>query len=216
MSKYVLSDVNALVTRSAVNPDEFQQWQREGRHWISNDSLPGLGQPQAPSTDEVYSAWAKNAGTTEPGYAGLIVDEFPCDVDRTYYTPWTEAVVRLHETPSFAKRMYYAWCNELFSEEPSLALCRRVMELGYRFSWEVYLYEPPWEEAAQAMFGRRLRTPFEHWRAATPGIEAHMIVCLGYLSVPPESLNLNPGVDYQVFLDRQFEYLANEPTFFGV
>jgi len=46
-----------------------------------------------------------------------------------------------------------------------------------------------------------------------PGIEDHMVVCLGYLCAPPETLNLDPAIDYHVFLDMQFHLMATSPEF---
>jgi hypothetical protein len=48
------------------------------------------------------------------------------------------------------------------------------------------------------------------------GVERNMVICLGYLSAPPETLNLNPGVDYHVFMDMQFQELATHPAFWGL
>jgi hypothetical protein len=43
-----------------------------------------------------------------------------------------------------------------------------------------------------------------------------MMLTLVYLSAPPESLNTDPGVDYQVFMDMQFNLLANDPAFWNL
>ena len=215
MERHVLSDVNVLVTRSAVNPDEFNQWTREGRRWISNASLPGLGKPEPPAVGEVYAAWADNPGVTAPGFSGLIVDEF-CGSDLMHYGPWTEAVKRLHENPAFAGRTFYAWCGALYEKEASLVFARSLMDWGYRFVWEQYMRELPSEEKAVAQFDGDLTKPLVKWQAAMPGIEKRLIVCLGYLSAPPESLNRDPGVDYHVFMDIQFHRLATDPLFAGI
>jgi hypothetical protein len=215
MDRYVLSDVNTLVTRSAVKPDEFQQWLREGRQWISNASLPGLGSPEPPAVEEVYGAWAGNPVVTSPGYAGLIVDEF-CGGATMHYPVWGEAVKRLHAHPGFANKTFYAWCGDLFEEPASLAFSRLLMDLGDRFSWEKYLREMPTEEEARASVMDDIGRPLGKWKALMPGIERSLVVCLGYLSAPPETLNLNPSVDYHVFLDMQFQILATEPVFAGL
>jgi len=215
MERYVLPDVNTLVSRSAVKPEEFQQWLREGRHWISNASLPGLGSPAPPAVDEVYSPWAKNPVATEPGYAGLIVDEF-CGGATMHYPVWGEAVKRLYENPGFAGKVFYAWCGDLYEEPASLAFSRLLQDLGGRFSWEKYLREMPTEENARASIMEDIARPLEKWKAVTPNIERSLVVCLGYLSAPPETLNLDPRVSYHVFLDMQFQLLATEPVFAGL
>lgn len=218
--RYVLSDVNTLITRSELKPEEFNQWVREGRKWVSNAGLLGLGSAKAPSADEVYQTWATNVGMTQAGFGGIMVDEFggsPAE----HYRAWGEAVRRLHDNSSFAGRSFYAWCGNLFDEKPSLDFSRLLADAasadcGYRFSWEKYLREEPSQEKAEALIRDDLLRDLKAWQAAMPGIERHMVMCLGYLSAPPESLNLNPGVDYHVFMDMQFHFLATEPAFDGL
>lgn len=215
MERYVLPDVNTLVTRSAVAPGEFQQWIREGGQWISNASLPGLGSAEPPPVDEVYNTWAANPVVTEPGYNGLIVDEF-CGGAAMHYPVWGDAVKRLHDSPGFANKTFYAWCGDLFEEQASLTFARMLVDLGYRFCWEKYLHERPTEEEARTSILNSIGQRLDKWKSLMPDVEQSMVVCLGYLSAPPESVNLDPRVDYHVFLDMQFQALATEPVFAGL
>jgi hypothetical protein len=212
---HVLPHVNVLITRDKVNPAEFDQWLREGRRWIANSGLPGLGSPKAPSADDVYAVWSSNPGAAQPGFAGMIVDEF-FDTGADYYLAWSEALERLYADPGFARRTFYAWCGDLFRHEPSRAFSRLLLELNGRVSWEKYLHEAPTEAKARERIDRDLRREVAAWKSAMPGIERRLVMCLGYLSAPPETLNLNPAVDYHVFMDMQFHALATEPTFFGL
>ena len=215
MERHILPHVNTLITRSAVPEREFEQWLSEGRQWISNASLPGLASAEAPTTEEVFDIWAKNSALTESGFSGMIVDEFLWSgVD--HYKAWSNAVRRLHADPKFKGKTFYAWCGDLFRQQPSLEFSRLITELGYRFSWEKYLREEPTPEKAQRLMLREMQRPFVQWRKLMPGIEQHMVMCLGYLSAPPETLNLNPSVNYHVFMDMQFHMLATDPTFWGL
>ncbi|HOZ49433.1 MAG TPA: hypothetical protein PLO37_04385 [Candidatus Hydrogenedentes bacterium] len=215
MERYVLSHVNTLVSGNRATDDEFAQWLGEGRQWIANAALPGLSSKEAPSADDVFAAWAANQGVTDPGFSGLMVDEFYA-AGEAHYRAWSEAVQRLHDLPAFAGRHFYAWCTDLYLQAPSLEFSRLLMTLGERFSWERYVPEEPTVEKARQRLLREMQFPFEKWREHLPGVERNMVVCLGYLCAPPETLNLNPGVDYHVFLDMQFNLLANDPTFWGL
>ena len=215
VERHVLPHVNTLITRSAVPPTEFDQWLREGRKWISNAGLPGLSSKEAPATDDVYDYWANNAGVTEPGFGGIMVDEFLWS-GIEHYKAWGDAVRRLDANPGFRGKTFYAWCGDLFKQQPSLEFSRLLTELGHLFSWEKYLREESTPENARRRMVREMQHPFAQWKELMPGVERHMVICLGYLSAPPESLNLNPGVDYHVFLDMQFQLLATEPTFWGL
>jgi hypothetical protein len=90
------------------------------------------------------------------------------------------------------------------------------MKQGQRFVWETYLCEEPSVEIAQRWIHQRVAERLSEWKKRLPGVEKQTVVCLGYLSAPPESLNTNPGVDYQVFLDMQLHALATEPVFEGL
>jgi hypothetical protein len=215
MERHVFPHVNTLVTRSTVDPGEFAQWLREGRRWIANAGLPGLGSDIPPTADEVFEVWSQNPGVTAPGFAGIIVDEFLGD-SRTHYAAWDEAIGRLHALPTFAGRTFYAWCVNLYQHRPANDFRRNIQAGGDRFVWEVYLPEEATEEEARRRLLRSLRDPMNQWRKSQPGFEKHLVMCLGYLSAPPETLNVEPLADYHVFLDMQFRILATDSAFKGL
>ena len=215
MTRFVLSDVNTLVSRNSIAPGEFDQWIREGRQWIGNASLPGLSDKEAPAVDAVYKAWAENPGVAQRGFGGMIVDEFGGS-SAEHYRAWSEAVKRLHDNPAFAGRTFYAWCGDLYGKQHELEFSRLLMDLKYRFVWEKYLHEEPTEDKARESIVRNLAEHMAKWKAAMPGFEHCLVICPGYLSAPPESLNTNPSVDYHVFMDMQFEHLAADPAFAGL
>lgn len=215
VEKHVLPHVNTLITGGGMAKEEFDQWLREGRQWVSNASLPGLSSEAPPTADEVYNIWANNAALADTGYAGIIVDEF-LNASAGHYAAWSEAARRLHDHPAFSGKTFYAWCGDLYPIPPALEFSRMLTTLGDRFALEKYLREEPTEEAARQAINRDMVYAFEQWRKAIPGVEKHMTMCLGYLCAPPETLNLNPAVDYQVFLDMQLHALATHPIFWGL
>jgi len=214
MEKYVLPDVNTIVTRSEVDPDQFDHWVREGRQWLSNASLPGLSSETTPSPAEVYAYWAENPVVAKPGFGGLIVDEF-IGASEGHYAAWAEAWGRLHDTPGFAGKTFYSWCGNMWDEPHSLAFAKKLLQKGDLFVWEQYLREGNNEQDARERIDR-CKSHFAKWKQELPGVERKMVLCLGYLSAPPESLNLNPSADYQVYLDMQFHALATAPEFDGL
>ncbi|MBI4557482.1 MAG: hypothetical protein HY706_07865 [Candidatus Hydrogenedentes bacterium] len=218
MDLHVFSHVNTLVAPgSPPDPADFAQWIREGRHWLGNSSLPGLSSAAAPTVDEVYAAWSSVPGAAESGYAGIIVDEF-LNSGEDHYRAWTEGIRRLVADPKFAGKKFYAFCGDLLHDPdaPSAAFARTLKEWNHRFAFERYLAEAPTEASAAQMLLRELQHPHQTWVQRVPGIEQHTVYCLGYMSSPPESLNVNPGVDYKVFMDMQFHLLATDPTFWGL
>src|SRR5689334_13905859 len=55
------------------------------------------------------------------------------------------------------------------------------------------------------------------WQDAVPGCSKHLVLCLGYMSIPTtETLNTDPSVDYKVWMDMQFRTAATDPAFEGL
>ncbi|MFH1743072.1 MAG: hypothetical protein ABIH23_29045, partial [bacterium] len=216
LERYILSHVNTIIGAPAEN-EEFKQWIREGRKWLTHSSLPGLNQKEAPSVDEVYNVWSSNTGVTSPHYGGIVVDEFLM-AGSDHYRAWAEGVRRLHADERFADKVFYAYCGPLFKtvNSPAMAFGRTLLEYGDRFALEVYLPEQPSEEKADRLLLNQLQHTQNISEECMPGWTQHLVMVLGYLSAPPESLNTNPGVDYKVFMDMQFHLLANDPTFWGM
>jgi hypothetical protein len=215
MARYILPHVNTIVTRKPVEPSEFEAWTREGRQWISNASLPGLSSATAPAAAEVYAEWAQNPAVAQPGFSGIIVDEF-LTASEAHYQSWGEAVRKLHENPGFSEKTFYAWCGDLHQETAAQDFCHQLLTDGDCFVWERYQPEESTADLAARHLAHELTRPFARWRKAMPGIEQRMVMCLGYLCAPPETVNTHPGADYHVFLDMQFRLLATDPTFFGM
>jgi hypothetical protein len=91
------------------------------------------------------------------------------------------------------------------------------MRSGYPFAWEVYLPEPPDEAAAQRNLDTKLAGEMRRWRAALTNCEQHLVMCFGYMSLPTtETLNMNPAVDFKVWMDMQFQHVATDPAFEGL
>ncbi|MBI4557286.1 MAG: hypothetical protein HY706_06865 [Candidatus Hydrogenedentes bacterium] len=212
---YVLPDVNMLITHATVAEDELRDWVDEGRRWIGRAQLPGLAEPDPPSSDSVFQVWATNPGSANRYYNGIMVDEFVWG-DVAHYRAWEDALRRLDATRDFSDKTFYAWCVHLFRQQSGLRFIRAIAELDHCFSWERYMHEQPTLEALQDHLRRDMQEPFEEWKREWPGIERRVLVCLGYLDAPPVSFDMNPGVSYRMLLDMQMHMLATEPTFWGL
>jgi hypothetical protein len=215
LTRHVLSHVNTIVTSGV--PAQVDEWRAEGRKWLANHSLPGLADKQPPSTSQVYESWAASPGVHRPEYGGIIVDEFmlrPVE----YYRPWTEAMLALYKNPSFAGKHFYAYCNDLFQNPhlPAYTFSQALLQHGGRFALERYLPLLPSEAEAQALLQEELQQAVLAGSQHMPELKQHLVVCLGYLCDPPEMLNRLPQVNYKVFMDMQFHFLATNSAFAGL
>jgi hypothetical protein len=215
LAQYVLSHVNTIVTSaSSLAQTELDQWVKEGRHWIVHAGLPGLGKTLPPTHEEVYSVWSKSPGTTDPRYNGIIVDEFLI-AGADHYRVWTEALSSLYKNPAFSHKFFYAYCTNIFyaPTSPARSFGNMLIEKGGRFALERYLPEQPTEAQAYSLLLDELSHTYKIIQKNLPNGEKHMIIALGYLTDPTETLSIYPFVDYRVFMDMQFHFLATDPTF---
>jgi hypothetical protein len=214
LAKDVIPNVNTMVGGGAqADRPYIERWKSWGRRWLIECGVPGLSAEKGPTADEAERYWAGNPGMQDPLLDGVIADEF-FNSDDDKYLAWTEAVRRIARDPQFKGKAFYPYCGgSLFESTRSRHFIRTVIKAGWPVSWERYLSEEATEAEARAALREHLCDEMRAWRKAQPGIEKHTVVCLGYLSAPPESLDTHPNADYKVWMDMQFNTLANDPAF---
>jgi len=217
LQRYVLPHCTTVIGSPAEQYRPYvEEWKRQGRHWIIACGVPGLSRDATVTADEAEKYWGEHMAFHDSLAEGVIADEFGGG-DNEKYLAWTEALRRLQRDPRLAGKTFYPYCGgDMYEADLSREFIQTVMDAGWRFAWESYLPEQPTEAQARAFLSARLSTVMQEWNAAQPGAARHTIVTLGYLSAPPESLDINPGVDYKVWMDMQFNTLANDPAFAGL
>lgn len=218
LEKHVFANVNCIVGSGADDQAGFvQRWKQQGKRWIVECGVPALDGKQPLTADEAFNYWAQNPGLQAPHLDGVVADEFLDNRRGMKYPEWTEAVRRIRGDEKFRHRFFYPYCTAIYKNAVSAEFLRVVMESGYPFAWEVYLQEQPDLDRARRHLESKLAGEMRRWRDALPGCERHMIVCLGYMSLlTTETLNINPQVDYKVWMDLQFQHLATQPEFRGL
>ncbi|MBI4026269.1 MAG: hypothetical protein HY360_14880 [Verrucomicrobia bacterium] len=215
LAKDVLRNCNCIIGAGEdAHRSYAEEWKKQGRKWIIIAHVPGLD-GSAVSPESAFEAWSKNPGYQNPLYDGIIVDEFDGG-DAEQYDGWTGGLKRLQQEPKFRGKTFYPFCGTMHQGGKSRRFIETIMNAGSRFAWEVYLTEQPTEARAGRFLEARLTEIVRAWEKVQPGAVQHMIVTLGYMSAPPESCNINPAVDYKVYMDMQFQLLATDPAFFGL
>lgn len=218
LDRHVLDHVNCIVGNGSERQRPMAgAWKGQGKRWLVECPLPGLRQEESITADGAYEFWTRNPGLQDPLLDGLIVDEFLGGRRGSdpKYRAWTEAMQRIRANDRFKGKHFYPYCGAMYGADLSEAFIRATVAAGYRFAWEQYLKEPHTETAAREQLAT-LTERMQGWLRAFPGCAAHTVMCLGYMSTPPESLNADPKVDYKVWMDAQFQHLANDPAFDGL
>jgi len=235
LRKDVLPNTNVIVGGAGPSGEPERKWWRErGGQWFLWRNIPDVARRSNPdalrpmTADYAYDWWANSAGFNDPYLDGSTGDEFgdarpPNDLD---YIPYTEAIQRLANNPSFQGRSVLgAWCSGHHPDanaEPVRQFLRTFFGLGNKMCWEIY-YGP---RATEAEAGESIRDPGWHrslrsllndWETVSPGcVNNNVIAMLGIFSAPPLSLDVNPQVDFRVYMDMQMNYLANSPDAMGL
>lgn len=210
----VLSSVNTLATAAPPGVDaELAEWTASGRRLISYGSLPhdrGLTGPAA------FEYWWRNRGFEDPRFSGLIADEFG-GRQNPLYPAWIDGMRRLGEQAKGTGKVFYAYTGGpgMFSRPEARQLVRTVIDSGFYMAWERYHHEMPTEAEGRALMERLLGREIVQWKRAFPDLLPHLVMVLGTFMSGPE-LNVQPDVNYKVWMDMQMQYLATHPEFDGL
>ena len=140
-------------------------------------------------------------------------------MDPRYRLPaYTEAIRRIAAAPQFKNRTLYAWCGGLDRALTPQAkeFVETTLSAGGRIAEEHYLAELLTEQAGHDPLYGEVRSEIDHATAHFPGLVENLIFAPGIMSAIPESENVDPRVDYKVWMDMQMRYLATAPEFFGL
>ena len=211
LQRAIFRNVNCMTSgRSLSAHQEFiKNWKRQGRRWIDM-----CGVPAALTVETAYKYIVNHRGFRDPLIDGVIANEFTGG-RRKYYSSYAGALRQIHQDPAFAGKTYYAYTS-LYDNDEARALRKALIDCGDIIAWEVYLKEQPDEAAVWRHFDGRLVRRMLAARNHAPDIVHHLLMAVGYMSAPPESLDTNPGVNFRVFMDMYFNFLANHPAFDGL
>ena len=215
LEKDVRPNVNVMISGGAPKPEHIKAWKASGRKWIgiTNIFIPGLDRKKPDALDKIYKHWSSSIGYRHPLMDGVIVDEFGGG-DAPVYDLYRKAVEKLNA--NFKGRMYMPYGGRFYGNDRSTGFARAAFAGGGYTCPEHYLTEQSTEEAARRFIHRRLVAPMPLWEEGLPGSTQRMIVVLGYMSQPTESCNINPSVDFKVYMDMQVRTLATHPACFGL
>ncbi|MHC1605259.1 MAG: sugar-binding protein [Candidatus Methanofastidiosia archaeon] len=211
LNKEVLSNCN-LIIGNKFN-EEMQKWRAQGKKWLDPIGIPGRGNKNI-SSEAFYQYWTKSLGYNHPQMNGIIVDEF-IGLSEEKYIAFADSFRCLAADPVFKGRDLYAYCTSIFGSEAGKLFLHTLYGAGWHHALEQYLPEKPTEKRAKEFINDTLVRNAQDWNLAFPNSVRKAVITLGYLSQPTESLNIYPSVNYKVYMDMQFEAIANNPAFFG-
>ena len=217
LKRDIRPNVNVMIGASP-KPEHIKEWTDAGRSWISIvNAARGVKAEDKDAVEKAASIWSGAAGFQHPLMDGVIVDEFTGD-EHPIYAVYHKALEKLYSNPKFKGRGFSPYTyGEGFSyaENPKKFVRVCLREGGY-ICREWYLTEQPTAAAARHLIRGRMTGSMKAWEKGLPGSTNRMVIVLGYMSQPTESLNIDPSVDFKVYMDMQIRTLATHPAFFGL
>jgi hypothetical protein len=217
----LLRNGNVLIERTAIpeNAPHLAQWRKQGKQVLKYNNVHWY--PKPITAEAIVQSWlGKGQRPFEiADYDGVIVDEFASNVTPEQYLCFAEAVKKIAAHPKFRGKAVYAYSVHLhaYLNRNAKPFVDALMNAGYLLAEERYLAGQPTEKDAREFLDEQLRRNMRLYQEAFPQFDArHMSMNLGFMSGPPESSDIYPGVNYKVYLDMQMHLLANDPTFFGL
>lgn len=228
----VLKNINTIIgnrpnTKVSGDRTAAEEWKSEGKKWLVElwaHEVKKTGKYADPadeykeiSADELYTYCIKYPGLKDPLLDGVAVDEFTSGRNREKLAVWTEAIKMIQSNAAFnGKAICPYFTDPAYNDEN----CRKLIDvLGpqSKILWEIYLAEPPTENEAKKNIESALGKEMLAWEKVQPGIREKMVLALGYMTLlTKDTQNVNPSVDWKVFMDMQFNYAANAPAFLDV
>ena len=218
LKRHVFPNLNCMIfSGSRLDRDVLEAWRSEGKRSIQElYAKPYFDKEKKWTAEEAYEYWAGSVGMTHPLLDGIIVDEFGRNKDPKFQFI-LDSVKMVHADPKLNGRVYYPYCGTMYGGKMSEAFIKDIMEYGYKFAWERYLFEKPTRREAEEFLEGRLAKSAREWEKRIPGSVKHMIVCFGHMiTAPPESVNSHANVDHKYYMDMQFNIIANDPAFHGL
>lgn len=222
LRKNVLDNYNTIIGSSdwQKQETEIKDWASEGKWWMTMEQILDWKTP-----DDVYKSFASSPGMTHPLMKGIWADEFGVSEPISIVC---DGLRKLAADPKFKDRQFVAYLtwgftNTLSQQQEKMngqykdSVLQVVMDNNYRLAQEWYANDWATEDRARTLefndkIEARNRANFE---ASYPGSADNRLLILGINSQPQWSANRYPNVNWNVFMDMQFQYLATNPAFAG-
>lgn len=214
LKQHVLSSVNTVVGFPSPETEEaINEWTASGRKFIAYGSLP---HDKDLTGEKAFDTWYTNPGFQDARLSGMIADEFN-GRQNPLYPAWTDGMRLLGAKVKDSGKRFYAYCGGpgMYSRPESRALVRAVFDAGFYMAWERYHHEMPTEPEARAFMDSILGREMTEWRRVFPDCQRQMVMVLGLFAGGPD-LDVQPQVNYKVWMDMQMQYLATQPQFDGL
>jgi hypothetical protein len=227
----ILPNVTTLIVPNNIQlPDSvIKDWRSQGKRFVAEVGINS----QANSADEHAAFWTsffRNAPLHrwdhyqrihyQPAGFGMGPNHdsgpaCPHGAERGDHAKYSEAFKKIRADNQYTNKSIYAYIGgsgkKLNQEIIGTNVIRTILDCGYFVAPERYLHEMSTESGSRDALQAFL-DGLADWEAKEPGVKNQMVITFGLFSMPPGGINKQPNVDYHVWMDRQMNLVANDPT----
>jgi hypothetical protein len=217
----LLENFNVILERGDPRPQNvrpLEAWRAQGKKVLTASFVDWLKtRLESITADAVFTEWSKYGFETD-GIYGTLMSEFgDGSWQANDYPAMIEVVKRLSKEPKFKDKVFYPFTyHSMVQGEHTTTFLKTVLDADYRYADERYLEERPTETEALDYIDAALRQHLLSYQKVFPDCARQLIMNLGLMSIPHLTQDVNPAVDYKVFLDMQMNLIANDPAFRGI
>ena len=195
-----------------------REWKKKGGRWLFHTGvpIPGKRWQKSLTAENAYEYWTDNFSFREPALDGHMADEINGGT-AAMFKAWAEAVRWFSAEPRYRDKVFIPWVAPIYGSEGGRLFMNVLLGCGrHRYAFKRYLHDPPTLAKAQEYLHERLVEDVKGYTCGIEGGMAGMIVCFGIFSTPNETCNRNPGTNFKVLQDMEWNLVANHPIYKGV
>ncbi|MDO9575848.1 MAG: LamG domain-containing protein [bacterium] len=219
MKEYkILNNINLLVSQAGQPGQGSKIWKEDGKKWLVMTGVPGPYTTSVTLQDS-YKYWAEIL-TQNPLVDGFIADEIGSKQPRykECFPFWADAIRKLKK--DFPDKETYLYCSCYFAPEKTVEPLKPIMyalqDCEGKLALEAYLSEKPTLEGVQAHIKSILRDEIPTLEKVFPGFTHNAVLAINTADKFGLRRNACPNIDYRVFLDMQFHFVATAPAWKGL
>lgn len=205
----IWNNYNVVVSVMGIEPyaPYITEWRQKGGKWLIKGSLLGT---KTTGTRGPYQ-WEKMMENSLVD--GIIIDEFLTRAeDIKQYPIWADLITKVGKNPRCRDKTLYGFTGGYSSvKKPLLG---PIFESGFGIAPERYLSEKEDENKADRHLEKYLVKDMQKWTKNYPGSEGNLVIILAPDDcIPAMSWDRFPHVNFKVYLEKQFNLIANHPAF---
>lgn len=205
----IWNNYNVVVSVIEIEPyaPYITEWRKKGGKWFIKGSLLGT---KTTGTRGPYQ-WENIMENSLVD--GIIIDEFSIRAeDRKQYLFWADRITKVGKNPRCRDKTLYGFTGGYSSFKKPLL--DPIFESGFGIATERYLSEREDENKADRFLEKYLVKDMQKWSKNFPGSERSMVCFLAPDdNIPVMSFDRFPHVNFKVYLEKQFNLIANHPAF---